>query len=165
MCVGERRLLIIPPNLGFGPVGTGPHTVRRSFPPVPGGVTLKYVVHLVAVRRPTPAEVALTSEGDFTSGQISPDMEDAYKKMLEGQPVGRNIFAEIDLDRDERISHEELMQWYIGHHKRIREEDPEEKDPRTGKKRTHKVPRTLPNRFWDSQDKDKVLEYSMAYYP
>ena len=66
-------------------------------------------------------------------------MEDAYQKMLEvsiiiyytltfshylplmlkGTAVGRNVFAEIDLDKDRQISHEEMEAWFYRQHSKM----------------------------------------------
>lgn len=133
MCVGERRVLTIPPELGFGPVGTGPHKLRRSFPPVEGGATLRYLVELVAIRSPPPLHQQVDVDGQLIGEDAIGDgggeaffdslLQEGKGRAKSDKAVAtRNVFAEIDLDRDQRISHEELHKWFVKQHRRQRDE-------------------------------------------
>ncbi len=67
MCVGEKRTLIVPPELGYGKHGAGDI--------IPGDATLYFDIELVD-----------TEEG----------------------PTPVNVFKQIDLDDDSKLSKEEL---------------------------------------------------------
>jgi hypothetical protein len=75
MCEGEKRVLVIPPELGFGLKGS-----RSGL--VPGSATLHVEIILVEIL----------------------DDDEAQKP---------NMFQEMDVNRDMRISYDEMHFWFI----------------------------------------------------
>ena len=72
-------------------------------------------------------------------------------------------FAVADLDKDLKITHDELVLWYEAQKDRMRN-DGEPAHPLAGSSKRRekkgylsgsKIFRHLPQHFWDSQDKDK----------
>lgn len=79
MCEGEKRVLVIPPELGFGLKGS-----RSGL--VPGSATLHVEIILVAI------------VDDDDDGNV------AQKP---------NVFQEMDVNRDMRITYDEMQFWFI----------------------------------------------------
>jgi len=120
MCAGEKRRLIVPPELGYGDQGAGDI--------IPGGATLHFDVELMGVEEgPTPVNVfkQIDSDGDAaltrqeisdylkqqveTMQQAGGEQSEEAKKMLEDQDkLVEEIFAHEDKDKDGVISHEEF---------------------------------------------------------
>ncbi|KAG5866465.1 hypothetical protein JTB14_023689 [Gonioctena quinquepunctata] len=71
MCVGEKRKLTIPPNLGYGDAGAGNV--------IPGKATLNFDVELIHIG--------------------------------EAQQTTTNVFKEIDFNKDNQLSREELSEY------------------------------------------------------
>jgi len=120
MCVGEKRRLIVPPELGYGEQGAGDI--------IPGGATLYFDVELMNIEDgPTPVNVfkQIDADGDQsltrdeiagylkqqveTMQQAGGEQGEEAKKMLEDQDkLVEEIFAHEDKDKDGVISHEEF---------------------------------------------------------
>ena len=79
-----------------------------------------------------------------------------------------------DLDKDLRITHEELVEWYEAQKARARDDGSEPAHPMAGSSKRRekrgyrsgsKIFRHLPQHFWDSQDKDKDGFISWEEFP
>jgi len=120
MCVGEKRKLIVPPELGYGDQGAGEV--------IPGGATLHFDVELLNIAD-GPAPVNVFKEIDTnTDMQVSrEELNDYLNKQIEeikskGGDEAQNveellqqqghlieeIFSHDDKDKDGYISHEEF---------------------------------------------------------
>jgi len=120
MCIGEKRRLIVPPELGYGKQGAGDI--------IPPDATLFFDVELVGAEEgPTPVnvfkQIDLNSDmalsRDEISGYLKQQVEtmaaaggeqgEEAKKMMEDQDkLVEEIFAHEDKDKDGLISHEEF---------------------------------------------------------
>merc|ERR1711899_6961 len=120
MCVGEKRKLIVPPELGYGDQGAGDI--------IPGGATLYFDIELLETEDgPPPVNVFKQIDNDVDS-QISREELSGYLKqqveamqqaggeqaaqaeeMLKDQDkLVEEIFSHEDKDKDGYISHEEF---------------------------------------------------------
>merc|ERR1739844_266284 len=120
MCVGEKRRLIVPPQLGYGDQGAGDI--------IPGGATLYFDIELIDTEE-GPAPVNVFKQIDLDSDQqLSREELSGYLKeqveamqqaggeqaqqaqeMLKDQDkLVEEIFSHEDKDKDGYISHEEF---------------------------------------------------------
>merc|ERR1711992_113170 len=120
MCVGEKRKLIVPPELGYGDQGAGDI--------IPGGATLYFDIELLETEDgPPPVNVFKQIDNDVDN-QISREELSGYLKqqveamqqaggeqaaqaeeMLKGQDgLVEEIFSHEDKDKDGYISHDEF---------------------------------------------------------
>ena len=120
MCLGEKRELVIPPELGYGDQGAGDV--------VPGGVTLYFTVKLIGIEAgPTPVNVFkkidLDSNKFLSKGEVSSYLrqqietirntgeeqgEEARKILGDQVKLVNEIFAYEDRDLDGFISYGEF---------------------------------------------------------
>lgn len=120
MCVGEKRKLIVPPELGYGEQGAGDV--------IPGGATLHFDVELLEVEEgPTPVnvfkQIDLDDDSHISREELSGylkqqveamkdaggDQEEQARQMEGDQDkLVEEIFSHEDKDKDGLISHEEF---------------------------------------------------------
>lgn len=115
MCKGEKRKIVIPPELGYGSKGAGL---------IPGNATITYDVQLLDIREPPPQADVFGSMDDDGNKKLSRDEVGEYMKkqaqMHYGAPVDDeywtsynsqmvdNIFQQEDVNEDGTISHDEF---------------------------------------------------------
>ncbi|XP_071103494.1 uncharacterized protein [Haliotis cracherodii] len=112
MCVGEKRTLTIPSDLGYGETGSGDK--------IPPGATLKFDVEMVDIQdgeAPPNVFKQIDSDGDkkLTQDEVSNFIKDQMKDS--GAPseddeahnkMVSEIFSHEDKDKDGYISHDEF---------------------------------------------------------
>jgi len=120
MCVGEKRMLEVPPQLGYGDAGAGDV--------IPGGATLFFEVELLKVeegQKPvnvfreidTNMDMSVTREelNSYLNNQIEqikaqggPDAANVNELLSQQDKLIEEIFTHDDKDKDGVISHEEF---------------------------------------------------------
>lgn len=120
MCVGEKRQLIVPPELGYGDQGAGDL--------IPGGATLYFDIELLDTEEgPVPVnvfkQIDTDSDNQLSREELSGylkqqvdamkaaggEQEEQAKQMEDDQDkLVEEIFSHEDQDKDGFISHEEF---------------------------------------------------------
>merc|ERR1712198_582464 len=114
MCIGEKRRLIVPPELGYGKQGAGDI--------IPPDATLFFDVELVGAEEgPTPVnvfkQIDLNSDMALSRDEISGYLKQQVETMAaaggeqgeeDQDKLVEEIFAHEDKDKDGLISHEEF---------------------------------------------------------
>jgi len=104
MCVGEKRVLTIPPELGYGTGGAGND--------IPGGATLKFEVECVRIGAAAEAEPEPNIFADMDAdedGFISyAEMEAWFKEQRNQDEIPKGLWENEDKDGDMKISWEEF---------------------------------------------------------
>lgn len=108
MCVKEKRIIVIPPELGYGSRGFG-----RS---IPKDATLRFLVELVSIGVKPPVNHPYFTSSDDVFSEIDYDengllditevLEYVAKRRIQGRP--RDIFDNEDKNRDGIVTWEEF---------------------------------------------------------
>ncbi|XP_041374470.1 FK506-binding protein 2-like isoform X2 [Gigantopelta aegis] len=106
MCIGEKRKLTIPPDMGYGDQGAGEK--------IPPGATLVFEVELLSIE--------------------------------DGDPP-KNIFKEIDVDGDNRLSKDEVVQFL--------QEQMKGEEPQDGPEGNMESNEKMASEIFEHEDKDK----------
>jgi len=116
MCVGEKRMLTIPPSLGYGDRGAGNV--------IPGGATLIFDVELINIGDSAPSSNVFKEIDENADKQLSREEVSEYLKkqmntdetpgdqlkemMKENDKLVEEIFQHEDKDKNGFISHDEF---------------------------------------------------------
>lgn len=109
VCPGEKRTLLIPPELGYGDHGAGDK--------IPAGASLKFEVECLDVKDGQPpsnifAEIDTDNDKQLSREEVSDylkkQMQGANDPNLEQDKLVEEIFQHEDSDKNGLISHEEF---------------------------------------------------------
>ena len=101
LCVGEKAILVIPPELGYGSSGAGEV--------IPGGATLKFDVEVISVTAPSPVPNLFDELDADQDGLLTP--EEILAHFQRDDPNGEmppGLMEKDDKDGDGVVSREEF---------------------------------------------------------
>jgi FK506-binding protein 14 len=100
MCIGEKRSLTIPPELGYGDSGAGAD--------IPGGATLHFDVELLTIGA-APAEPNIFTEIDADEdGKLTEEEIGAWFKAKMDREIPEGLMENEDKDKDGFVSWDEF---------------------------------------------------------
>jgi len=100
MCIGEKRILTISPEMGYGTRGAGND--------IPGGATLKFDVECVNIGA-APAQPNIFKEIDADSdGKLTKEEMQAWFTNVRNAEMPAQLFSQEDKDGDGVVSWDEF---------------------------------------------------------
>jgi hypothetical protein len=96
MCIGEKRTLIVPPELGYGDQGAGAD--------IPGGATLKFTIECMGITDGPPEKNFFQEIDSDKDKQLSADEVQAWFQKEQKQDMPAELMDSEDKNKDGFIS-------------------------------------------------------------